>query len=74
VVRCELKRPEPYTPLVDSSGHALRGIERDVAVREHRRRGRLRPSAECAYACDQLGKGERLRQVVVGADSETVDG
>ena len=40
---------------------------------QHRRRGRRGAAAEGAHARDQLGEGERLAEVVVGAELEPRD-
>ena len=56
-----------------AAGGAMPGaVDGEVAVVQDRRRGRRTPG-QGAYARHQLGKRERLSEVVVGAELQTVD-
>ena len=49
------------------------GVEPDVAPDQDRRAGGLVASGERVDPRDELGEGERLGQIVVGAEAEAVD-
>jgi hypothetical protein len=72
-----LEHPEFLLGQVDEVAAAddltPRRVECQPAPGENRRQGGTRPASERAHARDQLGKRERLGQVIVGAQVQSLD-
>ena len=65
--------PAQLEPAAGARRDALHGVEPEVAPGEERCASGVAAAGERADAGDELGEGERLGQVVVGAEAEPVD-
>src|SRR5439155_1745607 len=57
-----------------ATGHAAsRRVERQIGHAEHGRPGEASPAEQRPDPCEELGEGERLREVVVGSRAQAAD-